>query len=227
LADGTVLLLRHLESLLSTPNSTPNPLALPKAKLIYSSSEPVTGLGFRPPSAVTSSTEKRSTLLFLVTTSRVLSYVASGKGGAIPDVLDDIGAALNCSVVMPSGDVVIARDEAVYVYGPEGRGACYALDGTKSSVHAYGNSIVIVSPPFIPSAASNSATVRDYVARNANAGRDYMGSDISKVSIFDLELKFIAHSGTYTEGVRDVFCEWGDVFVLTNDGKVSWMLSEI
>jgi hypothetical protein len=160
--------------------------------------------------------------LFLITTSRVLSYVASGKGGATPHVLDDIGAALNCSIVMPSGDVVLARDEAVYVYGPEGRGACYALEGTKSSVQAHGNNLVIVSPPFTPSAASNSATVRDYVARNANAGRDYMGSDISKVSIFDLELKFIAHSGTYTEGVREVFCEWGEVFVLTNDGKVSW-----
>jgi hypothetical protein len=150
----------------------------------------------------------------------VLSYIASGKGGAAPHVLDDIGASLNCSVVMPSGDVVLARDEAVYVYGPEGRGACYALEGTKSSVEAFGSNLIIVSPPFVPSAASTSATVRNYVARNANAGRDYMENDISKVSVFDLEHKFIAHSGTYTEGVRQVFSEWGEVFVLTNDGKV-------
>ena len=32
-------------------------------------------------------------------------------------------------------DMVVARDEAIYVYGPEGRGACYAYEGEALGLH--------------------------------------------------------------------------------------------
>ena len=51
-------------------------------------------------------------------------------------------------------------------------------------------------------------------------------TDVSKVTVFDLENKFVAHSGTFVEGVRAVVSEWGHIYVLTNDGKVRWYFSE-
>jgi hypothetical protein len=40
--------------------------------------------------------------------------------------------------------------------------------GHKLSVHTHLNYLVIVSPPFIPTASAASATVRNFVARSAN-----------------------------------------------------------
>lgn len=90
--------------------------------------------------------------------------------------------------------------------------------------------IAIISPPTAATAASTSATIRNY-ARNLVGGAPPNGaatapaSDVAKVTIFDLENKFVAHSGTFEEGVRDVWEAWGAVWVLSEGGKVSavWM----
>jgi vacuolar protein sorting-associated protein 11 len=39
--------------------------------------------------------------------------------------------------------------------------------------------------------------------------------------VFDLENKFVAYTGTFTQGVRAVFSAWGNIFILGNDGSVS------
>jgi vacuolar protein sorting-associated protein 11 len=75
---------------------------------------------------------------------------------------------------------------------------------------------VIVSPPFIPTAGAASATVRNFVSKTPNSG----GTDITKVTVFDLENKLVAYSGTFAQGVREIISGWGEIFVLTNDGKV-------
>lgn len=137
--------------------------------------------------------------------------------------MDDVGAALGCTTMLPSGEIVLAKDEAIFVYGTEGRGQSYFYEGSKSAVTSYMNYLIITSPPFMPSASSQSATVRNFVReqRSAAANPSYdTSTDISKVTIFDPENKFVAYSGAFTEGVREVFCEWGDVFVLTNDSKL-------
>ena len=49
--------------------------------------------------------------------------------------------------------------------------------------------------------------------------------DIAKVTVFDPENKLVAFSGTFVEGVRQVVSQWGDIYVLSNDGKVGlWWL---
>jgi len=90
------------------------------------------------------------------------------------------------------------------------------VTGSKSSVHTHLNYLVIVSPPFIPTASSASATVRNF-ARTTDLPA---GSDITKVTVFDLENKLVAYSGTFEAGVREVVSQWGRVFVLENDGRV-------
>lgn len=78
------------------------------------------------------------------------------------------------------------------------------------------NYIVIVSPPFFPTASSTSATVRNLVALSANATE----SDVTKVTVFDPENRLVAFSGTFKQGVREIISQWGQIFVLTSDGKV-------
>ena len=94
--------------------------------------------------------------------------------------------------------------------------------GHKSFVHAHLNYLVIVSPPFFPTASSASVTVRNLVALSPNATE----SDVTKVTIFDPENKIVAFSSTFKQGVREIVSQWGHIFVLTTDGKVGCCLSK-
>lgn len=44
-------------------------------------------------------------------------------------VLDDVGAGLGCSAMLANGEMVLAKDEAIFVYGAEGRGQSYFYEG--------------------------------------------------------------------------------------------------
>lgn len=135
LGDGTVLLYRHL-----LQNLTTNPTALaslPKARVVHESPEPITGLGFREAGPLGTASSKApesdrggATLsLFVVTTNRVLNATVSGRVGEARTI-DEVGCGLGCAAMdWERRDMVIARDEAIYLYGPEGRGACYAYEG--------------------------------------------------------------------------------------------------
>ncbi|KAK7064568.1 E3 ubiquitin-protein ligase PEP5 [Favolaschia claudopus] len=200
-ADGTVMLYRHVDQ--SINNNTP----LLKPRTVHESpTEPITGLGF---------SESKS--LFVVTTNRVLSYQVSGAGTGKATVVDDVGCALGCaSMDWKNNDVVVAREEAIYICGIESRGACYAYEGTKSFIRSHLNYVVIVSPPVMPTASAASRTIRNFAARNQTS------SDVTKVTIFDLENKIVCYTGTFTQGVSDIISipEWGGVFILGNDGTL-------
>ena len=75
---------------------------------------------------------------------------------------------------------------------------------------------MIVSPPFFPTATSASATVRNLVARIPNATE----TDVTKVTVFDPENKLVAYSGTFNQGVREIISQWGQIYVLSSDGRV-------
>jgi hypothetical protein len=92
-----------------------------------------------------------------------------------------------------------------------------SYSGPKTAVHTHLNYLVIVSPPLTANATSASATIRSFAARNVGAS----GTEVTKVTVFDLENKFVAHSEAFTEGVREVFSQWGNIYVLSNDGKLS------
>jgi hypothetical protein len=112
--------------------------------VIHESPEPVTGLGFREASSPSTIAPSRapesdksgtsSLSLFIVTTNRVLSAPVSGKGGEARTV-DELGCGLGCAVMdWERREMVLARDEAIYLYGPEGRGACYAYEGMRAGI---------------------------------------------------------------------------------------------
>lgn len=178
LGDGTVLMYRHLDQSLASSGSL---TTLPKPRTIHESpTEPITGLGFREPiphslngtapdTALKHSREPTdqtspNLYLFVVTTNHVLVYQATGRGAGSSSAtaVDEVGAALGCAV-MSDSNMIVARDEAIYMCAIEGRGNAFAYEGTKSSVHLHSSYLVIVSPPFVPSASAASGTVRNFV----------------------------------------------------------------
>ncbi|ORY88576.1 hypothetical protein BCR35DRAFT_288786 [Leucosporidium creatinivorum] len=267
LADGTVVAFRHVDQLVEASlagaghaavngagtgsGGSAGVLGLGKLRVLYEGKEPITDLGIAGMGAAGPSRRggATATTLFILTTSHVLSYpITSSSSKASATVLDDLGSGVGCSAVMrmAGGEkMVVARDEAIYVYGAEGREGCYAYEGPKSAIRVLSSSIssspssssrstylAIVSPPLVPTAASTSATIRNYARGLLNAtpanGAGAGGSsptDVAKVTIFDPENKFVAHSGTFEEGVREVWEAWGSVWVLSEGGKL-FRLSE-
>ena len=127
LGDGTVILYRHLDQ--SVLSGSASLTAIPKSRTVHESpAEPVTGLGFREPTD-----ETPATYLFIATTNRVLVYQASGRGsGGAASEVHEAGTALGCAVMdWKAHDMVVARDEAIYICGAESRGSSYAYEGER------------------------------------------------------------------------------------------------
>jgi vacuolar protein sorting-associated protein 11 len=109
-ANGTVLLLKGE---MATGRS-------PKQRTIFESEEPITALGFTE--------DAKQTLLYIVTTNRIMTSITSGKGhGSPPRLLDALGCALGCVSFRDEGEMIVGRDDAVYLYGADSR--VYAYEG--------------------------------------------------------------------------------------------------
>lgn len=113
-----------------------------------------------------------------------------------------------------NGDIVVVRDDAIYYYGVDGRGPCFAFDGPKSLVEIYEDYLALISPP-----ASTSASKSNTLRRFGGAQADDLFST-STFTLLDTDLKFIAHSESLISQVKALFMIWGDLFTLTMDGKV-------
>jgi hypothetical protein len=95
----------------------------PKQRVVFESEEPVTALGFAE--------DAKRTVLHIVTTNRIMTYVTAGKSqGSPPRLLDALGCALGCVAFRENSEMVVGRDDAVYLYGGESKGAVYAFEGT-------------------------------------------------------------------------------------------------
>ncbi|ORY06607.1 vacuolar protein sorting-associated protein 11 [Basidiobolus meristosporus CBS 931.73] len=174
-----------------------------KQKVIHECPEPITGLEFRE--------EGKTVILFIVTTNQIVSCNTTSK--EIKQVLDEHGASLGCSTLSePENDLIVGRDEAIYFYGPEGRGPCFAYEGTKISINWFKNYIIIVSP----AREQPSTTGIGNIYSSATTAL----SELNQVTIFDVNNKFSAFSASFSSGVRAVICEWDGVFVLSGDGKL-------
>lgn len=194
--------------------------------------------------------------LFIVTLSRVLRYVVAGKGaGGSPAVLDDVGGALGCAAVIPprsspatpganasglqlsetqsnmgsAGKMVIARNEAIYVIGQEGREACFAYEGPKSSIHLSASQVIIVSPPYTPSTSASSSSARNLIGNRdsplttpTSRKGSMIPAEIAKVTIFDLDNKLVAFTGTFETGIREAWVgSAGEVLILADAGELT------
>ncbi|KAJ5783097.1 hypothetical protein N7457_004871 [Penicillium paradoxum] len=177
-----------------------------KQRIVFESEEPITGLETQTGAVTT---------LYISTTSRILTLVIAGRGQGQPArVLEDTGCGLGCMTLdKESGDVLIAREEAVFTYGPRGRGASYAFEGPKTSIDAFRDYVALVCPPKAETGKSD--PLRKYTA---NPAEELFGT--TTFTLLDTDLKFIAHSEALVSPMKRVFMEWGDLFLLTTDGKI-------
>jgi len=183
----------------------------PKQRVIYESGEPITALGFTETA--------KQTLLFIVSTNKVMTYLTVGKGQKVhsPQLLDALGCAWGCVTFRQDGEMVAVRDDGIYMYGAESRGAVFALEGKKSSVALFKEYIVVTSPPTIETKGIRSA-IANVLSRTPDA------TEQSKITILDIENKFIVHSGSVTGAIKEIFSSWGNLYVITTDGEVSLLL---
>ncbi|KAK3939243.1 vacuolar protein sorting-associated protein 11 [Diplogelasinospora grovesii] len=178
-----------------------------KQRIVFESDEPVTGVELH--------IEGSLTTLFVATTSRIQKLVISGKGhGQPPKTVEDNGCGVGCMTVdKKTGDIVVARDDAIYYYTLEGRGPPSAYDAPKKLVSVYQDYIALVSPPTPAAAGSGSDTIR----------RRFWGVTADSIFTFTLlhtDLRIIAHSESVLSDVQHIFPIWGDLYTLTQDGKV-------
>ncbi|KAL8953407.1 MAG: hypothetical protein Q9222_000720 [Ikaeria aurantiellina] len=178
-----------------------------KQRTVFESEEPITGVEFR---------DGPTTTLYLATTGRILTLTISGRGQGQPAKnLEDNGCGLGCMTVdKDTGDIVVARDDAIYSYGVNGRGPSYAFEGSKQLVSIFGHFVGLVTTPK-SSSPNRSRILRSFIG----TGSDAVGRS-STFALLDTDLKYVAHIETLTSQVRAVFAEWGDLFLLTIGGKI-------
>ena len=181
-----------------------------KQRTVHEGVEPITGVEFRE--------ESRLTTLYVATTSRILKLVISGRGQGQPArTVEDSGCDVGCMTVdKRNGDIVVVRDDAIYYYGVDGRGPCYAYDGPKSLVAIYKDYVALVSPP----AASISPAAKSNTLRRFGGAQADDIFNTSTFTLLDTDLKFVAHSESLVSQVKNLFVIWGDLFTLTQNGKV-------
>ena len=175
-----------------------------KQRTVFESEEPITGIAFR---------EGNNTTLYIATTGRISTLVISGRGlGQPPRSLEETGCGLGCMTVYEdTGDIVVARDDAIYTYGPSGRGPVYAYECSKTLISTFKDYIAIISPP---------QTNRNSSLKAFSNGQSDDGFTTATLTILNTDLKFIAYQETLSAQVKFIFEEWGDLFVSTLDGKV-------
>ncbi|KAK3304676.1 uncharacterized protein B0T15DRAFT_400127 [Chaetomium strumarium] len=175
-----------------------------KQRIIYESDEPITGVELH--------VEASLTTLFIATTSRILKLVISGKGhGHPPKTVEDTGCGVGCMAVdKKSGQIVVGREDAVYYYNLDGRGPPIAYEAPKKLVAVFQDYIALVSPP---TPVGETDTMR----------QRFWGGAADSIYTFTLihpDLRIIAHSETVLSDVKHIFQLWGDLYVLTQEGKV-------
>ncbi|CAG8460462.1 14103_t:CDS:10 [Acaulospora morrowiae] len=182
-----------------------------KQKVIHESDEPVTGLGFKE--------HNKNVILFIVTTNKIWTCLTNNRSSAT--ILDDQGCGLGCAVISDTtNEMVVAKDEAIYFYGPEGRGSCYAYEGAKSFVTWFKSNLIIVSPPASQPTRLTASTRSALSINPGNPSQQFAPYELTKVTIFDTTNRFIAYMGTFSPGVRTITCEWGGIYILGMDGKL-------
>ncbi|KIW63995.1 hypothetical protein PV04_08955 [Phialophora macrospora] len=178
-----------------------------KQRTVFESEDPITGLEVR---------QSTTKVLYIANTEKICSLVISGKGQGQPvRTVDNRGCNVGCMTYdRETGDVVIAREDAIYYYGANGRGPSYAFEGPKKSIKIYKDYVGVVCPPRVAQ-VSKSKTFRSLGGEEI----DELFSS-SSFTLLDTDLKYVAHTESLPAQVKEVFAEWNELFLLSVEGKL-------
>ncbi|KAJ2910176.1 Vacuolar protein sorting-associated protein 11, partial [Coemansia aciculifera] len=185
-----------------------------KQRTIHVAPEPVTNLHFVTDAIGTSIT------LFATTTAQTLAFDTSGNKNE-PSTLEERGCGIGCSLVNDENELIVARDEAIYVYTTEGRGPCFAFDAPKVLIRRFRHYLLLATaaPSTMAPTLDNSGADDDLQLESADS-RVYSYNDATTFTILDTKNKLVAYTGVVAGGVRGVATEWGSVFVLGGHGTL-------
>jgi hypothetical protein len=180
-----------------------------KQRIVFESEEPVTGVQLAP--------GEKLTTLFISTTTRIVKLGLSKRGqGLPPKTIEDSGCAWGCMTLdKETGGVVVARDDAIYTYSLDGRGPPRAYEAPKTLIAMYDNYIALKCLP----TGANGRDAESMRRRFGNSSND----DLFNATMFVLlepDLRVIAHSETMMSPVRFIFDVWGDLYTMSEEGKV-------
>ncbi|KID61066.1 Vacuolar protein sorting-associated protein 11, partial [Metarhizium hybridum] len=180
-----------------------------KQRIVFESEEPVTGVQL--------ATDEKLTTLFISTTTRIVKLGLSRKGqGLPPKTVEDSGCAWGCMTLdKETGDVVVARDDAIYTYSLDGRGPPKAYEAPKTLIAMYENYVALKCLP----TGVNGRDPDSMRRRFGGGGND----DLFNATMFVLlepDLRVIAHSETIMSPVRFIFDVWGDLYTMSEEGKI-------
>lgn len=178
-----------------------------KQRTVYESEDPITALAIR---------QGTTKILYIATTGKISSLVIAGTGQGQPiRTVDKQGCGVGCMTQDPgTGDILVARDDAIYYYGPRGRGSSYAFDGPKKLIKVFREYVGLVCPPRVAQVSKT----RNFRKLGADEVDDIFSS--SSFTLLDTDLKYVAHTESLATQVKEIFVEWGELFLLTQDGKL-------
>lgn len=128
---------------------------------------------------------------FLVATaSRVLSFQNLRQDSM--EVLDEQGCSGGTATFTDEHELIVGRQEALYCFNRDGRGATYAFEGRKTLLAPMRGYLLVVA------------------ADKANT---------SAVTVYDMKNKLVAFSAVAQE-VRHAVWEWGSIILACEDGAV-------
>ncbi|SPO03529.1 related to vacuolar protein sorting PEP5 protein [Cephalotrichum gorgonifer] len=181
-----------------------------KQRIVHESDEPVTGL------ELSYSPATKDTTLFISTTNRIIRLVLSKRGQPQPPkTVEDAGCAVGCMTTdRETGEIVVAREDALYYYTMDGRGPPRAYESPKSLVSVYGEYVALVCPP--PEKRSRDP---EPMRRQFGGVADAL-FNASTFVLLETELRVVAHTESLISPVKALFQIWGDLFLMTQDGKV-------
>lgn len=160
--------------------------------------------------------DEKLTTLFVSTTSRILKLGLSKKGqGMPPKTVEDVGCDVDCMTLDPrTGDVVVARRDAIYTYRIDGRGPPRAYESPKKKLAMYQDYMALACPP---SAANGNDP--EELRRRFGSGTEGLFV-ASTFVLLQADLRVIAHTENLLSPVKFIFEAWGDLFTVTEEGKV-------
>lgn len=191
-------------------------------------SSPITGIEFGNVNVG----PNQSTTIFVATAHQVLSYTVR-KDRETRIVLDDnAGSSLMCSCLIHDQRrkeklFVVGRKDAVYFFQSDERGPCFAFEGEKEILMSFRDYLIVVGKekssgtPF--SRSSQSFESQQSVEASPSPATTTFG-DYNKISIYDLQNKFVAYSSPIPP-VQVIVSEWGMLYMLAKDGRL-FQLSE-
>ncbi|KAJ3252077.1 Vacuolar protein sorting-associated protein 11 [Boothiomyces macroporosus] len=202
-----------------------------KSRIVHEGTEIITGLGFRE--------DENGVFLYIATMARVLICPTTVSKDAT--LIDVIASEPGNTVLTPqerNQEMLVANSEAVYFYGPEGKGPCFIIGGyyglkvgEKTKIAWYRGYLMTISKEITKVEERSSEVAAKSPASEPNTG--------TVLTIYDLKGKYIAYRDDFGkrifdpraakaigEPIKHVIADANEIFVITEHNN-AFRLREI